>query len=383
MIFDFGKLWQKSYVGMIIHSTTLESEEAVKAMYGGKKWEKVGGQFLIGDDYKKTTQGSSTIIGGKYLAGATGGSETVSLNIKQIPSHTHSIGVMTSQKEAPNMGLSEAGLKTGGGFANRLMVSGGNYNVSSTGSSQEHNNMPPYKVVYIWEGIRSMSRSEFYRSRSWREFVELLKIERTDENGFIICAHCGKPIVKKYDCIGHHKEELTEENYENPEISLNPDNVVLVHQRCHNLIHDKLGYIEKKVYIVYGSPLSGKSSYVKSLQNEGDLIVDIDNIWQALSGCERYIKPLRLRANVFQVRDALIEQVKHRTGKWSNAYIIGGYPFEAERNRLADMLGARLIHIDTSKEECLERLEYSEDGRDKKEWSKYIEDWWLQFEGGF
>ena len=151
MIFDFGKLWQKSYVGMIIHSTTLESEEAVKAMYGGKKWEKVGGQFLIGDDYKKTTQGSSTIIGGKYLAGATGGSETVSLNIKQIPSHTHSIGVMTSQKEAPNMGLSETGLKTGGGFANRLMVSGGNYNVSSTGSSQEHNNMPPYKVVYIWE----------------------------------------------------------------------------------------------------------------------------------------------------------------------------------------------------------------------------------------
>ena len=75
----------------------------------------------------------------------------MTLNIKQIPRHTHSIGVMTSQKEAPNMGLSEAGLKTGGGFANRLMVSGGNYNVSSTGSSQEHNNMPPYKVVYIWE----------------------------------------------------------------------------------------------------------------------------------------------------------------------------------------------------------------------------------------
>ena len=95
MIFDFGKLWQKSYVGMIIHSTTLESEEAVKAMYGGKKWEKVGGQFLIGDDYKKTTQGSSTIIGGKYLAGATGGSETVTLNIKQIPRHTHSIGAVS------------------------------------------------------------------------------------------------------------------------------------------------------------------------------------------------------------------------------------------------------------------------------------------------
>lgn len=67
MIFDFGKLWQKSYVGMIIHSTTLESEEAVKAMYGGKKWEKVGGQFLIGDDYKKTRGKSKCITRQSHL----------------------------------------------------------------------------------------------------------------------------------------------------------------------------------------------------------------------------------------------------------------------------------------------------------------------------
>lgn len=104
------------------------------------------------------------------------------------------------------------------------------------------------------QGIHSMSRSEFYRSRSWREFVELLKIERTDENGFIICAHCGKPIVKKYDCIGHHKEELTEENYENPEISLNPDNVVLVHQRCHNLMQWKILHWKKVKTVVERYP---------------------------------------------------------------------------------------------------------------------------------
>ena len=53
--------------------------------------------------------------------------------------------------------------------------------------------------------------STFYRSKEWERFMRFLKEEREDENGFVICEHCGKPIVKKYDCIGHHKEELTEE----------------------------------------------------------------------------------------------------------------------------------------------------------------------------
>lgn len=151
MIFDFGKLWQKSYVGMIIHSTTLESEEAVKAMYGGKKWEKVGGQFLIGDDYKKTTQGSSTIIGGKYLAGATGGSETVTLNTNQIPKHTHELGITISSVESKGSGVSPSAWVSGGVFADRFIVGGPKTDTKGTGGSKSHNNMPPYKVVYIWE----------------------------------------------------------------------------------------------------------------------------------------------------------------------------------------------------------------------------------------
>lgn len=40
------------------------------------------------------------------------------------------------------------------------------------------------------------------------------------------------------------------------------------------------------------------------------------------------------------------------------------------------------IYIDCSKEECLKRLEESED-RDKVEWEKHINNWWLQYSGGF
>lgn len=227
-----------------------------------------------------------------------------------------------------------------------------------------------------------MSLYNFYRSDKWTNLLKVIRDERMTSDKFNICEHCGKPIVRAYDCIGHHKVELTEENYTDANISLNPDNIMLVHHKCHNLIHNKLSYTNRQVFIVHGSPLAGKTSYVREAMNEGDLIVDMDNIWQAVSGCDRYVKPQRLRSCVFSVRDNLLESVRYRRGKWLNAYVIGGYPFQAERERLADQLGARLIHIDTSKGECLNRLAQCED-RDIVEWAKYIDDYFLQYNGGY
>ena len=228
-----------------------------------------------------------------------------------------------------------------------------------------------------------MSLYNFYRSDNWTNLLKVIKLERLGSDGFNICEYCGRPIVKAYDCIGHHKIYLTEENYIDANISLNPDNIQLVHHNCHNKIHDKLSYSGRQVFIVYGSPLSGKSSWAKESMTQGDLIIDMDNIWSCISGCDRYVKPNRLKAIAFSVRDNLIESVKYRRGKWTNAYLIGGYPYKAERDRLIDTLGAREIYIDTSKEECIKRLESCNDGRDKEEWLKYIDDWWLQFQGGY
>lgn len=228
-----------------------------------------------------------------------------------------------------------------------------------------------------------MSLYNFRRSKEWEAFREVLINERVNDSGFVICEYCKKPIVKAYDLIAHHIIELTEENYTDANISLNPENIQLVHHRCHNFIHNKLGYSCRQVFIVYGSPLSGKSSYVKDAMSEGDLIIDMDNIWQCVSGCDRYVKPNRLKSVVFSVRDNLLESVKFRRGKWNNCYIIGGYPYKGERERLLDSLGAREIFIDTPKEVCLERLSSCTDGRDKAEWERYINDWWAQYSGGY
>lgn len=205
-------------------------------------------------------------------------------------------------------------------------------------------------------------RQAFYKSHTWERFVQGLRAERAQSDGSVICEHCGKPIVKAYDCIGHHVEELTEQNVDDVNIALNPENVVLVHFRCHNEIHKRFGNEVRepqRVYIVWGAPCSGKREWVESVAESGDLIVDIDAIWAAVQRHADGVtidKPNALKTNVFALRDCLIDQIKTRRGRWKNAYIIGGYPLQGERERLANEVGAeRLVFIDTPETECLRR----------------------------
>lgn len=220
--------------------------------------------------------------------------------------------------------------------------------------------------------------SSFYTSKEWVNLMQIIRLERVNDDGLIMCEHCNKPIIHKYDCIGHHVIELTEENYLDSNISLNKDNIMLVHHKCHNKIHDRLGlsYL-KQVYLVYGSPLSGKSTWVKDNMSYGDIVIDMDNIWQCISGQDRYVKPKRLTQNVFAIRDSLIDMIRVRHGNWLNAYIIGGYPLIGERERLIKSLGAREVFINTPKEECIERLYRSD--RFNNEYEKYIKEWWERY----
>lgn len=211
----------------------------------------------------------------------------------------------------------------------------------------------------------------FYQSREWRKLVNTLKLERV-KDGQLICEYCGMPIVKSYDCIGHHITELTEENVNDYLISLNPENIMLIHFKCHNRIHERFEGFTQRVYLVYGSPCSGKTTWVNEQASDDDLIVDIDRLWEAICKSDRYHKPAKLKKVVFRMRDDLIDQIKHRNGFWKNAYVIGGYPMSTERRRICELLGAVPIFIDTPEAECMERAP-------TEEWKGYIADWWEDY----
>ena len=221
--------------------------------------------------------------------------------------------------------------------------------------------------------------SDFYHSKEWADFRRVIINERTRDDGFIYDEVTGKPILQPYDVILHHCHTfLTEENVNDRMISLNPENIQIVSHRTHNALHEKLGYKRKEIYLVYGPPLSGKTSYVASVANAGDLIIDMDSIWECISGQPRYVKPGKLRGIAFGVHGYLMDAAKVRNGKWQSCYIIGGYALISDRERIIKEYGAREVFLEIPKEECIARLMASGD-RDKEEWTRYIEEWFRRF----
>lgn len=224
----------------------------------------------------------------------------------------------------------------------------------------------------------------FYCSKEWRTFRELI-IDTRSKNG-VICEDCGKTILQMNDIHIHHTPiELTEANYMDRMISLNPDNVKMICKDCHDKAHDRFcGKRKKKergIYIVCGPPMAGKTSYVMENMTAGDLVIDMDKIYAALSLRELYDKPDNLKYNVFAIKNMLVEHIKTRYGNFRSGWIIGGYPNKVERERLAYELGAEVVSLVITKDECYSRLESCKDyrGQHKGEWKKYIDEWFENY----
>ena len=230
----------------------------------------------------------------------------------------------------------------------------------------------PSTIGIIGDGMDKLH--SFYTSKPWRDLSYLLKVERGGK-----CNRCGFVAATDEEwatLIGHHVTDLTEENIGIPSISLNPELIEIICLDCHNREHARFGH-QKKVYVVWGSPLSGKTTLVQQMMRQGDLVFDIDALWRAVTLQPGHIKPTNVRFNIFALRDNLLDQIKTRYGQWYAAWVIGGYPEAWEREQLAQRLGAELIYCESTQEECLRRR--LESGRPAA-WDEYVIDWWKKFE---
>lgn len=215
----------------------------------------------------------------------------------------------------------------------------------------------------------------FYNSKDWKELRMMLIIQRG-----ATCERCHKDFL--FDTsrlIGHHKKELTPDTICDPTIALNPDNIEIICDDCHNKEHKRFGYRgQHQVYIVYGPPCSGKSTFVHQMMHRGDLIVNMDLLYRAVSGCGLYDKPDNLKQNIFRVQDILIDQIRTRYGQWNDAYIEGGYPIKTIREGLAQRVRGELVYCEATKEECLQGA--AKRGVFAKEWEGYIQKWFTAYQ---
>lgn len=84
-----------------------------------------------------------------YRLGALGGSETETLTVNQIPSHTHALrasgGVATSSAPGGNVLASPSRTRLYDSGAANVDMSASS--ITPVGGSQSHNNMQPYNVL--------------------------------------------------------------------------------------------------------------------------------------------------------------------------------------------------------------------------------------------
>ena len=117
-------------VGFIVHLTT----DVDPAEYFGGKWQRIKGCFLLAADEET------------YPAGSTGGEAEHTLTVAEIPAHNHALyGAFTGKNEAIS--------NTGNNWAQTTTDWKQTKFIEATGGGQPHNNMPPYRSVYIWERI--------------------------------------------------------------------------------------------------------------------------------------------------------------------------------------------------------------------------------------
>lgn len=227
------------------------------------------------------------------------------------------------------------------------------------------------------------SLPQFYNSKEWRSFRKSYIAEILDRDGEVKSEISGNAIKNDYDIVLHHKTPLTLQNVNDYAISLNRENILIVTQTEHNEIHNRFGYAtQRKVYYVYGAPCSGKTTFVNNIKGNSDLVVDMDNIWQCITGGARYEKPNALKTTAFMIRNTLYDAVKNRAGRWERAFIITGGAVKGIRTREIESFGAEPIYIDTDKQTCLKRLanDNTRTPAQKAEWEKYIEQWFNDFQ---
>lgn len=103
------------------------------ALFGGT-WEQIKDRFLLA-------------AGDAYAAGSTGGEETHTLTVDEMPVHSHSNPIHVSWDYEPN---TESPWSNPWNQSGNLVYDNSS-RTSNEGGGLAHNNMPPYLSVYMWK----------------------------------------------------------------------------------------------------------------------------------------------------------------------------------------------------------------------------------------
>lgn len=134
------------------------------------------------------------------------------------------------------------------------------------------------------------------------------------------------------------------------------------------------------VELVCGPPGAGKSTHVDKHKQRGDLIIDLDLIYMALSGQPYYDKPAELLPFVKDVQKQLIHRLA-RPSHIRRAWIVTTAPRASERDNLARELNANVTVFAVPASVCMRHIFNDPRRREHSTaWRKLIDDWWNKWQ---
>ncbi len=130
------------------------------------------------------------------------------------------------------------------------------------------------------------------------------------------------------------------------------------------------------LYLIWGPPGSGKTTYAKSKMVDGDIIIDFDLIAEALTGMEVHCIEFSLITRVFDAFNYLVDTEAHFPNV-RNTFIVKPCPTQEDRQRFEDM-GAELVFMDTPQMDCVSRCVHRGEKFEKEDfdrWTSVVKKW--------
>lgn len=122
--------------------------------------------------------------------------------------------------------------------------------------------------------------------------------------------------------------------------------------------------------VVIGPPGAGKSTYVRHAMKYGELVVDVDELFRALTLRPMWDHPAPAINAVLTMRDHIIENYRP-------AWVISTNAGRDYREGMRERYEAEVVVMETPAEVCLARIEA--DGREG-DWGERVTRWWAEYE---
>lgn len=127
------------------------------------------------------------------------------------------------------------------------------------------------------------------------------------------------------------------------------------------------------VYLVYGPPCSGKSTYISNMVGDDDIVCDPDLLFEAISNHDAHDNNLYVYDVSMMIRESLLDIIRDRRGGWNNAFVTSIANTAKKVKGEAERINAdKIIYIDTPYEVCMERA------KERPNYFKYLIQEWFE-----